>query len=588
MSIMRRSFVTGALVLCALIVLSLAKPAAANAESLWSDLPDDLLAGYGLTQEDVGAMSNGYPDGTWRPGEPVTRGQFVSLALRYFHIHPSWVDLTRQQHFSDVPRSSPHFTWVEMAFEVGLVQGYTSPSPEAQAPFGLYDRVTREQAITILMRYLSKMDSASFDYSTYTAERCAELLAPFSDKEQVRRTQEVAMAVDIGVLQPSDALRPQASLTRIQAAALIARTQGLLPPYEPPPTDPHDHSLWLLMSDAYLLSIDVDAAMLGSPAPWLPRTLGLRTQAEAGQDPAVYQETGEILVSLAERYKERTKHEQVRVVVVAKGGVVLYDHTFTETGSVPPAYPPMSSDEYHDFYYTFSGEGYELFGINAFREGDTWVIRLVIRVDAYKQTQATYDAIYEHATASAKEHGAALGENEILRIVLVEATPIPPMGEPEEKVIQSRDFDLTGMQALLDELREIAARAAFTIYYLGPHYRNAPLVEVSGGADGEILEVWVVYRQPKQGEMLVVDIASYDPAKTPQLKKPYAGWELVREVETDDSTDRIYRGASAADALYYVVQRGSTEVCFYGFTDAAGYMTAEQLMEIAPLLVPVL
>jgi len=207
---------------------------AAQTSPLWSDLPDDLLASYGLTRENIGDMSNGYLDGTWRPYDNVTRGQFVSLALMYVQMNQLMAGLA-EPHFSDVPRSAQNFLWVEAGFDAGLVQGYQTPSPSGRGVFGLYDPISREQVVTILGRYLSKMDPSRFDYSTYTAERSDELLAPFLDKEQVRRRQEVAMALDIGVLQPPGAaLMPEANLTRTQAAALIVRTQNLLPPPQEP------------------------------------------------------------------------------------------------------------------------------------------------------------------------------------------------------------------------------------------------------------------------------------------------------------------------------------------------------------------
>ena len=433
---------TAVLVLCALVLMFSATPATARAASIWSDLSASALDSYGLKLDDVGAMSNGYPDGTWRPDELVTRGQFVVFALRYFGLLPA--DGLVQQHFSDVPPSSPHYGWVETAREVGLIQGYEVPSSTERTVFGLYDVITREQAVTILMRYLSKMDPSRFDYSKYTDERCQELLAPFSDKDQVRRAQEVAMALDIGVLRPAGAgLMSQANLTRIQAAALIARTQGVLPPPtgEPPTTD--SHVLWWLTNDAWLLSIQVGFAQLGSAAPWMPRTLTLQAQVQAEQGPAVYEETAGILVSLAEQYKDQMKYEQVRIVLTTEGGAWVFDRTFQETPTVP-AYPPMSSDPYSDFFSGFSGDGYYGFRMVAVHEGDTWIVRVLVRVDADKQTRATYDAIYGHATISAKEHGVATGVDERLRIVIVEATPIPPMGEPEQKVLEQRDFDLSG------------------------------------------------------------------------------------------------------------------------------------------------
>ena len=112
-----------AVLLLALVLMLSITTAGASASPLWSDLPDDLLASYGLTQDDIGAMSSGYPDHTWRPGEYVTRGQFVRFALSSFWIFPGHL-ANVYQHFTDVPRDSPYYGWVETAFEVGLIQGY--------------------------------------------------------------------------------------------------------------------------------------------------------------------------------------------------------------------------------------------------------------------------------------------------------------------------------------------------------------------------------------------------------------------------------------------------------------------------------
>ena len=230
MSIIRKVLLAATVSLFALLTMFSGAPTVAAASPLWSDLPNDLLASYGLTQDDLGQMSNGYLDGTWKPYEYAARGQCVSLALRYFNIPPPW---RVQQTFSDVPVGSPHYPYVESAFEIGLIRGYQSSSEKMI--FGLYDHITREQLATILTRYLSKTEPANFDYSTYTAERLDEIFAPFADKEQVQHVREVAMALDHKIILPAgDRIMPRAGLTRIQAAALIVRAQKSLTAGPPP------------------------------------------------------------------------------------------------------------------------------------------------------------------------------------------------------------------------------------------------------------------------------------------------------------------------------------------------------------------
>lgn|GEM_PF-1511195 len=142
--------------------------------------------------------------------------------------------------------------------------------------------------------------------------------------------------------------------------------------------------------------------------------------------------------------------------------------------------------------------------------------------------------------------------------------------------------------ALLGELREIAANSAFTVYYLGAECHGAPIVRVSANRESEHLRVSIGYREPRQGGVLIVNLWEYDSEEIPEHEKPYADWDLVSGVDLDGRTDRIYRGPSAADILYFVTQRESTEVVFMGFTDTAGYMSEERLAEIAGLLIPVL
>jgi len=97
MSVIRKALLAAEVSFFAVLIMFSGTPTGATASPLWSDLPDDLLASYGLTQHDIGAMSNGYPDHSWRPGQYVTRGQFVRFALRNFGIFPGF---SMYQHFT--------------------------------------------------------------------------------------------------------------------------------------------------------------------------------------------------------------------------------------------------------------------------------------------------------------------------------------------------------------------------------------------------------------------------------------------------------------------------------------------------------
>ena len=63
----------------------------------------------------------GYSDGTFRPGNDVTRGQLCKILV----LAEGWVvDCAEPGHFTDVPTSNPFYCYVETAFGHGIITGY--------------------------------------------------------------------------------------------------------------------------------------------------------------------------------------------------------------------------------------------------------------------------------------------------------------------------------------------------------------------------------------------------------------------------------------------------------------------------------
>lgn len=82
MPITRKTLVAAAILLSALVLAPSITSAVAEATPLWRDLPTSVLDAYGLKRDDIGRMSNGYLDGTWRPSEYVTRGQLPTNGVK--------------------------------------------------------------------------------------------------------------------------------------------------------------------------------------------------------------------------------------------------------------------------------------------------------------------------------------------------------------------------------------------------------------------------------------------------------------------------------------------------------------------------
>jgi hypothetical protein len=190
----------------------------------WTDLDDATLARYGIAAAEVGAISQGFPDGSWRPWDPMPRRQFVRLALRLFELEGH---TPANPTFSDVPAAHSYYSDIEGAVRAGLVQGVGG------GRFAPDQIVSREQGVAVVARRLAAVLQVDL-VQVYPPSRQALALAPFADADQISPVlrPELAFAVEQGVLRGNDQgqLRPRAELARIQGAALLIRAKPLLPP----------------------------------------------------------------------------------------------------------------------------------------------------------------------------------------------------------------------------------------------------------------------------------------------------------------------------------------------------------------------
>ena len=206
------------------LILVLGFSGTALADQTWSDLPDTVTAKYGITDNQVAAISDGYPDGTWRPFQSVSREQYAKMTVLAFNI-PLMNPATPS--FTDVPKTSIYYQYIEGAKAAGIINGTTGTTFSPKAT------ITRVQAIAIVSRYIA--DVQGYDLATmYTQAEIDGLLAHFGDKAAIpaNMQKEVAFAFDFGIT-VGDAfgnLAPAALLTRIQGAAFLIRAQEKVPP----------------------------------------------------------------------------------------------------------------------------------------------------------------------------------------------------------------------------------------------------------------------------------------------------------------------------------------------------------------------
>lgn len=209
------------LVAVVIVLAVLAVAGTALAAPYWSDMAG-VAAKYGITDDDVARISSGYPDGTWKPFNNVTRAQFTKMAVVAFGVtlaNPATPS------YPDVPAGSPFYPYIEGAKAAGLVNG------NGDGLFGPNNAITRQQAAAILARYVAQQ--RGYDLASMTDAQANAILGPYPDGGAVAADlkKAVAFAVQNGILKGNayGYLAPAGNVTRIAAAAMIIRATGVEP-----------------------------------------------------------------------------------------------------------------------------------------------------------------------------------------------------------------------------------------------------------------------------------------------------------------------------------------------------------------------
>ena len=106
--------------------------------------PGDFFYEFVLDLNDQGALG-GYSDGTFRPYNNATRGQFVKIAVLAFNI-PLYSGT--EQHFTDVPLNDPFYQYIETARRDNIIGGYADGTfrPSANVTRGQVAKIAVESA----------------------------------------------------------------------------------------------------------------------------------------------------------------------------------------------------------------------------------------------------------------------------------------------------------------------------------------------------------------------------------------------------------------------------------------------------------
>jgi hypothetical protein len=106
--------------LCKIMVLAEGWPVECATQHFSDVPPNNVFYCYIETAYNHGIIS-GYADGTFRPGNNVTRGQLCKIIV----LAEEWpVDTSGGPHFSDVPEGSAFYDYVETAYNHAIISGY--------------------------------------------------------------------------------------------------------------------------------------------------------------------------------------------------------------------------------------------------------------------------------------------------------------------------------------------------------------------------------------------------------------------------------------------------------------------------------
>lgn len=199
----KKSFLV-ALVLAAYLLFPLGAKGAPGGDITghWARPEIDLLVAQGIVQ--------GYPDGSFRPDQPVTRAEFSCLLVKSLGLTgEAWVAERGANVFSDV-RNHWAQGYIQVAYEYGIIRGYEDGS------FRPESRIARDELAAMIVRALR-----------YEGEFRQGMALPFADREEIplwaREVVAVASSKELVVGFPDGTFRPHDLATRAEASVLIVR-----------------------------------------------------------------------------------------------------------------------------------------------------------------------------------------------------------------------------------------------------------------------------------------------------------------------------------------------------------------------------
>jgi hypothetical protein len=181
------------------------------------------LASFDWAKESIEVMASkgmvkGMGNDLYKPGEYLTRAQFVTMVLRVFGISNEQTAID----FSDVNADDWFFGSVSSALKAGIVSG------RSDGTFAPNEQISRQDMSAVLANALSKITGRK------NPQNPDDYLNKFSDSESISEYAQscAAIVAKYGIIsgKPGGNFAPQDFATRAEAAAVIYRVYYLLNP----------------------------------------------------------------------------------------------------------------------------------------------------------------------------------------------------------------------------------------------------------------------------------------------------------------------------------------------------------------------
>lgn len=167
------------------------------------------------TINDMGSrmVISGVGQGNFEPDREITRAEFAAIAVRALGLAP----VNGTSNFADVSTSDWYCGYVKTAAEYGIITGYDA------ATFGPNDKITREQAMTMIARAMKITGLRSEIKESETTA----LIANYSDgtaASDYAKT-NIAACLKSGMVtgRTSDTIAPKDCITRAEVAVIVQR-----------------------------------------------------------------------------------------------------------------------------------------------------------------------------------------------------------------------------------------------------------------------------------------------------------------------------------------------------------------------------